>query len=231
MKVTTNTGLIEQRAKWGRRIAPVTMVLLLAGLVTNFLSINRPEYFRATLILLALGFVSAIISSYLVNNWVREPRADQILTQLLQKFGNDYLLFHYTSPVPHALVAPDGLYTVLVKNQNGEITIEGQRVSRKFDWRRLFRFFGDEGLGSPISEAQSQANKLKKFLAKTLTAEEIPEIKPVVLFTNKNVKLSVSNPAVPVMQTNELKSFLRDQAKKRTISPEQRQKLTDLLGG
>ena len=76
MKVSTNTELIENRKKWAKRIAPVTMLLLVGGLITNFLSINSPEYFRQTLILLALGFVSAIFSSNLANNWVREPRAD-----------------------------------------------------------------------------------------------------------------------------------------------------------
>jgi len=231
MKVATNMPLVEQRAKWGRRIAPVTMLLLLGGLVTNFLSINQPEYFRITLVLLGLGFISAIASSYLVNNWVREPRADQILGQLLQKFGNDYLLSNYMSPVPHVLLAPDGLYTILVKNQNGDISVEGQRVSRKFDWRRLFRFFGDEALGSPIADAQSQAGKLRRWLSKSLSEEEIPEIKPIVLFTHKNVKLSVNNPAIPVMQTNELKGYLRNQSKRRTVSSEQRQKLATILGG
>ena len=95
MKVTTNIELVENRRKWAKRIAPVTMLLLVGGLITNFLSINSPEYFRPTLILLALGFVSALISSHLANNWVREPRADQVLEQVLKKFGNDYALLNY----------------------------------------------------------------------------------------------------------------------------------------
>jgi hypothetical protein len=231
MKVTTNTPLIEQRAKWGRRVAPVTMLLLVGGLITNFLSISQPEYFRITMVLLGLGFVSAIISSYLVNHWIKEPRADQILTQLLKKFGDDYLLFHYTSPVPHALVAPDGVYAIVVKNQDGEVTVNGSRFSRKFNWMRMFKLFGDEALGSPVSEAQARVGKLRKSLAKSLAEADIPEIKPLILFTNKNLTLTVDNPTLPVLQTNELKSYLRYQAKQRTISAEQRQKLAQILGG
>ena len=117
MKVTTNTDLIENRKKWAKRIAPVTMLLLVGGLITNFLSINSPQYFRPTLILLALGFVSAIVSSHLANHWVREPRADQTLSQMLKKFGNDYLLYNYIGPVPHILIAPDAIYSFVVKNQ------------------------------------------------------------------------------------------------------------------
>lgn len=231
MKVNTNTELIEKRAKWGRRIAPLTMLFLIGGLITNFLSINQPEYFRPTIILLALGFTSAILSSNLVNKWVREPRADQVLTQLLKKFGNDYWLFNYTSPVPHALLAPNGLYTIAVKPQDGQIRVDGQRFSRKFTWQRLFRFLADESLGAPIAEAESQARKLHKSLTKRLTDEEIPEIIPLVLFTNKNVNLSVNNPAIPVMRTSELKSFLREQGKNRKISADQRKQLAGILSG
>jgi hypothetical protein len=231
MKVTTNTQLIEQRARWGKRIAPVTMLLLVAGLVTNFLSISRPEYFQITLILLTLGFISAIISSYLVNNWIREPRADQVLTQLLQKFSNDYLLFHYTSPIPHVLIAPDALYAIVVKNHDGQITVNGDRATRKFNWRRIFKLFGDESLGAPILEAEGRTKKLYKTLSKSLKPEEIPEIKSVVIFSNKAVNLIVNNPTIPVMKTNEVKSFLREQGKTRSISAEQRKKLAEILGG
>ena len=231
MKAVTNTKLVEQRAKWAKRIAPLTMLFLIGGLVTNFLSINQPEYFQPTLILLGLGFVSAIVSSHLVNHWVREPRADQTLDQLLKKFSNDYLLFNYTSAISHALVAPDGIYAIVVKNHDGQIRVEGRRFSRKFNWRRIFRLLADEGLGAPVAEAEKQAQKLNKQLGKSLAAEEIPDIKPLILFAHKNVTLTVNDPAIPVMQSNELKSFLREQGKNRAVSAEQRKKLTDILNG
>ena len=231
MKAVTNTKLVEQRAKWAKRIAPLTMLFLIGGLVTNFLSINQPEYFQPTLILLGLGFVSAIVSSHLVNHWVREPRADQTLDQLLKKFSNDYLLFNYTSAISHALVTPDGIYAIVVKNHDGQIRVEGRRFSRKFNWRRIFRLLADEGLGAPVAEAEKQAQKLNKQLGKSLAAEEIPDIKPLILFAHKNVTLIVNDPAIPVMQSNELKSFLREQGKNRAVSAEQRKKLTDILNG
>lgn len=231
MKVVTNTALVEQRANWARRIAPLTVLFLVGGLITNFLSFSQPEYFRWTLLLLGLGFFSAIVSSNLVNNWVREPRADQVLAQLLKKFGNDYLLFNYTCPIPHVLIAPDGLYVIVVKHHDGQITVKGRRVSRKFTMRRFFRFFADESLGAPIAEAENRAGRLQKLLNKSLEDEEIPEIKPVVLFSNKDVDLSVNNPDIPVMATKQFKSFFREQGKTRTVSAEQRKMLADILGG
>lgn len=231
MRVNTNTLLIENRQKWAKRIAPVTMLLLVGGLVTNFLSINNPDYFRPTLILLALGFVSAIISSHLANNWVREPRADQVLEQTLKKFGNDYTLLNYVGPAPHLLVAPDGVYTFVVKNQKGEIRINGKRVSRKFTWGRVLRFFSDEGLGSPMTEAETRAKQVAKFLHQNLSESDVPYVKPVVVFSHKEVELVINEPIVTVMKSNELKTFLRDEAKTRNTSAEQRKKLVSLLGG
>jgi len=231
MKVVTNTKLVESRTKWARRIAPLTMLFLLGGLVTNFLSISQPEYFRPTLILLALGFISAIFSSSLVNNWVREPRPDQVLGQLLKKFGNDYILFNYTTPVSHVLLGPDALYTIVVKRHDGTVTVNGRRVSRKFTWRRFFRLLGDEGLGAPITEAENQTHKLGKFLKDNLNgSEEMPEIKPMVLFSNKDLNISITDPAIPVVSSSDFKSYLREQGKNRTISTAQRKQLAQVLG-
>jgi hypothetical protein len=229
MKVVTNTKLVEQRSKWAKRVAPLTMLFLIGGLITNFLSINQPAMFRPTLILLTLGFVSAIVSSNLVNNWVREPRADQVLEQLLKKFGNDYMLFNYTSPVRHVLLAPNSLYVILVKNVDGKITVDGRRISRKFTLRRLFRLLGDESLAAPMTDAEKQVGRLHKFLSKDLVDEEIPEIKPMILFSNKNAELTVNNPAIPVMPTKGFKSFLREEGKARNISAEQRKRLAEVL--
>jgi hypothetical protein len=231
MKVSTNTKLIENRKKWAKRVAPVTMLLLVGGLITNFLSINNPAYFRPTLILLALGFVSAIFSSHLANNWIREPRADQTLGQVLKKFGNDYLLYNHIGPIPHTLIAPDAVYAVVVKNQKGEISVNGRRVSRKFTFGRLLRMFGEEGMGAPISEAQSRGSKLYKFFRKSLADDEVPYIKSIVLFSNPDAVLIVNEPEVPVLKTNELKQFLRDEGRNRTISADQRKKLAGLLAG
>lgn len=231
MRVYTNNQLITSRAKWARRIAPLTMFFLIGGLITNFMSMSQPQYFQPTLILLALGFVFATASSHLVNRWVREPRADQVLSTTLKKFGNDFALFNYTAPPPHVLLTPSRLYAVVVKNQDGRITVNGRRFSRQFTWARFFRFFADEGLGAPAAEAENRVDKLDKFLRKNLGEVELPEIKPLIIFTHKDVDLIVENSDIPVMRTNELKTYLRDQEKSRAISPPQRLKISQLLAG
>jgi hypothetical protein len=232
MKVITNTEIIETRSKWAKRIAPLTMLFLIGGLITNFMSMNRPEFFRPTMILLAFGFVFAIISSYLTNRWVREPRSDQILTNTLKKFSNEFILFNYTTSPAHVLLTPSCLFAIVIKQHDGKITVNGRRFGRGFSWKLFFRFFAEEGLGAPVSEAESGVNKLIKQLNKELASEEIPEIKPLVLFSNKDAQLTVDNPPpVPVLRSNEFKTYLRDQTKNKNISATQRKTLAQIIGG
>jgi len=231
MKAITNTQIIESRSKWAKRIAPLTMLFLVGGLITNFLSINQPQYFRPTLILLALGFVFATISSYLTNRWVKEPRADQILSSLTKKFSNEFVLFNYTISPSHILMTPSRLYVIVVKQQDGPVKVDGYRFTRSFNWRLLFRFFADEGLGSPASDVMKGVKKLDKLLRSELSEEEIPDIAPLVVFSNKNVELSIADTVVPVLKINEVKSYLRENNKTKNISASQRNNLTKIIGG
>lgn len=231
MKAFTNISLIESRSKWAKRLTPLTMLFLIGGLITNFMSMSQPEYFRPTLLLLAIGFTLSLFSSNLVNAWVREPRSDQVLTTTLKKFGNDYILFHYTTSIPHLLLTPSRLYVIVAKRQPGQITVTGDRISRKFTWMRLLRFFADEGLGSPVADAQNRVKKATKWLGGQLAAEDIPEIKPMVIFTHQEAELLVEEePSVPVMRANELKTYLRQSDKQRAVSATQRKTLVNLLG-
>jgi hypothetical protein len=232
MKIITNTEIIETRTKWARWTAPFTLILLFGGLFFNFLSLNQPEYFRFTLILLTLGFLFATVSSYLVNRWVREPRADQVLTNTLRKFGPDYALFNYTSVVSHVLLTPTRLYVIVVRPQKGEITVNKDRVSQKFTWGRLFKLFAEEGIGAPINEAQRGVTKLRNALQKELGAEQVPEIQALVIFSHKDVEFtSMEEPAAPVLRSNDLKTYLPQQNKQKLISHTQRATLAKILAG
>lgn len=233
MRVITNTDIVESRSQWAKRISPIAMFTLLTAFLLNLYSLfkpGHPEYIQYTFILLMVGLVLSMISTNLVNRWVREPRADQVLSNILKKFSKDHVLFNYTISPPHILLTPSRLYVITVKRQTGQITVKGDRFSRKFAWGRLLRFFADEGLGVPVVEAQSSVNKLHKFLTKNLTDEELPEIKPLVIFVNKDVELSVNDPVIPVMRSNGLKTYLREHDKQKAISASLRDRLIEIIG-
>jgi hypothetical protein len=57
----------------------------------------------------------------------------------------------------------------------------------------------------------------------------MPEIEPLLLFPNKKVELSITEPEVPVLRGNEFKTFLRDESKTKNISSAQRDTITEIL--
>lgn len=230
MKIVTNQEIIENRAKWARFVTPLTMVLLVGALITNFWGAPQsPIYLQITMVLMGLGLISAVVSSHLVNNWVREPRADQVLEFTLKKFSNDFALFNYTTNLRHILITPTRVYVIIIKRQDGKVAFDGKRFYREWSWKRVFRLLADEGLGVPLKEAERGVQQLRDLLAARLDEEDMPELAALILFTHKDVNLTVKDPPIPIMTTKELKSYLRDNEKTRNISNEQRKTLTELF--
>ena len=232
MQVITNTKIIESRSTWAKRISPAAMLVLLGGFVLNLYSFGKPEYTRYVFALLLLGFFLAIVSSHLVNRWVKEPRSDQVLSTTLKKFGKEFVLFNYTTKPPHILITPTRVYGIVAKRQTGDITVKGAKFSRKFSWSRFFRFFAEESMGLPDAEAENGISKLVKLLKKNgFVDEELPEIDAVIVFTDKNANVNIIEPTIPVLRGNELKSYLREHDKQHNISAPTRTRLIEIFGG
>jgi hypothetical protein len=232
MQVITNTQIIESRSKWAKRVSPAAMLVLLGGFLLNMYSFNNPEYTRYTFLLLLIGFFLAIVSSHLVNRWVREPRSDQVLSATLKKFDKAFVLFNYTTKLPHILMTPTRVYAIIAKRQTGDITVKGAKFSRKFTWARFFRFFAEESIGLPDVEAENGKANLVKLLKKNGFADEdLPEIDAVIVFTDKNANLTMIDPTLPVLRGNELKSYIRDRDKQHNISTQTRSRLIEIFGG
>jgi hypothetical protein len=235
MRIFTNDELIAKRKKLAGRVATAAMLLLMGGLLTNCYSFRggpgaiNPGLYYALLGLLAAGFIAAIISSQLVNRWVKEPRSDQVLSKVLKGFDNNHYLFNYTTSIPHVLLTPRKIYVIAARNQDGLIRFRQGRWKQPFKLRRLI-MFNEESLGNPAAEAQSYVERLRNLLADRFNDPELPEIEPVVIFTNPDVELELEEPVVPAMKGGALKEFVRRQGKGISFNAEQRQKLVDLLG-
>ena len=233
MKIITNEKLIEQRTKLVRYTSLAGLVVLGAGLVASF----NEEYYYWAIPALLLGFLLANISAYNANRYVKEPRADLELVKALRGFDNTYQLFNYTGPINHVLLGPGALYAFCIKNQDGEIRREGGRWRRNFNWRRVLFFFNEDMLGNPTRDATIQANQLRKRLVKDLDEDQIPPIEPVIVFTHPGVKLFDSDTnggaadEVPALVTKDLKKFLRDRPRGKTIDPAVSEQLVEILKG
>jgi hypothetical protein len=224
MKVITNEKLVKRQAAIGKWASLIGMGALFGGLVVSY---RWPNQLTVSFGCLIVGFMLASVGTYNMNRWVKEPRADQALTKALKGFDDKHSLYHYTLPAAHALLAPSGLFVFTVKDHHGEIRCEGEKWHHKFNWRRLLLFFGQEGLGNPTREVRGEIGRLRRFLDSSLPEADIP-IEGLIVFTNPGAKLELIDPAVPVVSSNKLKTFLR-QLKKKRISAEQRKELAEIL--
>lgn len=230
MRIVTHSKLIENRISWTKRISFAGMACLLIGFGVNVYSFNRPELGTAALVLLLIGMVAAVISSNLANSWLREPRADQYLSDMLKRFGNDYVLFNYTVGTTNILLTPTRLYVIVVRNHDGEILIKGQNFRQKFRWFHLLRFFSADGLGSPVSDAQKGIKKLTELLEANLADTPMPDIQPLIAFSNPTAILNATDPAMPIVHDREIRDYLKRHSNQNLIAAPQRDQLIAIIG-
>lgn len=229
MKVFVNEEFIQRRAKLTRWVSIAGLGVLLLGLIVSF---NKAYYFWS-LPALVIGIFLASISGFNANRYVKEPRPDQALAKALRGFDNNYHLFNYTARISHVFLTPSRVYAVLVKPQEGVVRQRGNRWRRDFSLKRLFLFFGDEGLGNLTRDAQAEAERLQNGLEEAF-GEEAPAVEALVVFTNPKTELEMQEPQtedVVVLSGKNLKKYIRAQRKGQPFSSDLRRRLVAFFKG
>lgn len=217
MKIIKNEKLIERNGKIGNWTSLGALLVLGGGM---YLSFSKPEYFVYSLVCLAVGFIMTQVGMYMGSRWGRSPRPDEKLDAGLKGLHSEFSIYHYSSPVSHLLVGPSGVWVLLPYHQGGSIQFEKNRWRLKGGSfvQKYMRIFGQEGLGRPDLEADSETKTLTKFFAKKLGESAIPEVKAILIFTNDEVELDAGDSPIPAMKTKQLKEFLRQSSKSRVLT-------------
>jgi hypothetical protein len=214
MKIKTDEKFIARKARLGKYSSLAGLVVLSLGM---FISFSKPEWFNLSLLCLVVGFGIASIGSYNVSRWVRPPRGDEVLEKALKGLSNKYQLFNYTLPSPHVLLTPFGLYVLLTKKQDGQVTYKGQdKWYQQKDFKRRLRLFfgGEQPVGNPSAELASEIASLRKYLSRRLPNQEIP-IDGAIVFLSPDLNLTVESDDLPILKPKDLKKFLTDQQKQK----------------
>jgi hypothetical protein len=93
------------------------------------------------------------------------------------------------------------------------------------------RIFGQESLGRPDIEINSELNNLQKYLTKKLDGSSIPEINPLMIFTNDAVEIESEDAPLPAIKLKQAKEFIRQKAKERKLSTMSIQEINAALAG
>ncbi len=229
MKIIKNETLIERNGKIGQWTSLGALLVLGLGM---YISFSKPDLFIYSIVSLVVGFMMTQIGMYMGSRWGRSPRPDEKLDAGLKGLHSEFNMYHYSSPVSHLLVGPSGVWVLLPYHQRGSITFEKNRWKMKGGGflQAYMRIFGQENLGRPELDAENEVKALHKFLAKKMDAANIPEIKPILVFTTEEAELDAGDSPIAALKIKQLKEFMRQGGKNRSLSNEQIKKLTEVLG-
>jgi hypothetical protein len=229
MKVVTNLKLIKRNAKIGQFTSVGALVVLGIGL---YISFKMPDKFAYSLGALLLGFFMSQIGMYYGNRWGRSPRPDEMIDKSLKGLGRDYSVYHYVTSAAHLLVGPAGIWTMMPYYQSGKIIYEKKRwKSRGGGFLQSYlRLFGQENMGRPEIESETEIEATKRYLSKILSeGSELPPIHTLLLFTSPKVDLQVVDAPLPALTPKDLKDFMREKGKENPIGDLMLGKLQELL--
>jgi hypothetical protein len=229
MKIIKNEKLIARNGKIAQWTSLGALGVLGLGM---YLSIARPELFAYSLVCLVVGFLMTQVGMYMGNRWGRSPRPYEKLDAGMKGLHSEFHLYHFASPVSHLLVGPAGIWVLIPYHQGGKIYYEKNRWKNKGGgfFAGYMRLFGQEGIGRPDLEAETEIEIVKKFFRKNITDENaIPEVKAALVFTNDNVELEANDSPIPAMKLKQLKEFMRQMSKNRALSSAKIAEITALL--
>ncbi|HSL43881.1 MAG TPA: hypothetical protein VK897_10655 [Anaerolineales bacterium] len=228
MKIIKNEKLIKRNGTIGNWTSLAAIVVLGIGM---YISFTRTELITYTLIALVLGFTLTQIGMYMGNKFGRSPRPDERLDAGLKGLQNEYTLYHYTTPASHLLVGPAGAWLIKPYHQRGYVSFAKNRwrIGGGGFFQSYMRIFGQEGLGRPDIEIESEIDSLRKYLLKHMDESEIPQINPLMVFTNDNVEIDAEGAPIPAIKLKQFKEFIRQKAKEKKVPAEMLNRLKTAL--
>jgi hypothetical protein len=218
MKIIKNEKLIKRNGQIGQWTSLGALVVLGIGM---YISFTRSELFIYSIAALLIGFTLTQVGMYMGNRYGRSPRPDEKLDAGLKGLQNEFVMYHYNTPASHLLVSPAGIWVLFPYHQRGQVTYKKNR------WRNsgggflqgYMRIFGQESIGRPDLEMDSDIRALKKYFAKQMDEADIPEINAMMVFTSDDVEIDADDAPVTAMKLKQIKDFFRQKAKEKPITP------------
>jgi len=202
MQSVVNEPFLKKRATYARWGSYLGIGALFVGLVTS------TRYPLLAYLFLLIGLLGATFGSYMTNRYVREPRADQTLEDVLNGLDKRYRLYSYYLPSDHVIASHFGLTALVAKPQEGEITYDGGRWHHKAGWRKLLQLFGEPSLSKPDQELEREVGFVAEWIGEVMPEQDIP-VSGVIVFTSPRVALNVTGLPVSAVTSSDLADHMK----------------------
>ena len=226
MRVVIN----EAQIKRNRQISHALFFVSLAGMGIGFFysfTSDPAQGNQISCFIMPLLLLMTLTSVRMANNWIREPRPVDVLSDALKGLGKKYSIFHHILPAQHVLIAPEGVFAIKTVWQDRQYRVEGKKWHGEEGlMRKLNGYMRQDLLGNPFQDALLEAQQMQKFVDKIAPDAGI-EVQPLVVFINSAASFEAEEPLFPVLYADSkkkpsLKNYLRDQknADRATLSEE-----------
>lgn len=222
MKIIKNEKLIKRKGTIGNWMNLSAIAILGGALYVTFTNQTNSQMILYSYIALFAGLILMQIGMYMGIRYGRSPRPDEKLDAGLKGLPGDYTLYHYTTPASHLLVGPAGVWLLMPYHQRGEVSYRKNRwrISGGGALQAYMRIFGQEGMGRPDAEIDSELRNIRRHFAKQMDESAVPEVRPLMIFTSDDVQIDAEDAPVPALKLKQVKDFLRQKAKEHKLSAE-----------
>ncbi len=229
MNVSSNSKLIERNKKISQIVLYSSLALLTLGFLWSF---TNPNTSQATLsyFILIPAYILVQVSIYMANKWGRSPRPDEIIVNSLKGLNNQYYLFNYTTDVPHLLVGPAGIWIIKPYHHSGEISYNSdkKRYEQKGGPGFITKLFAQESLPNIERESKMYLADYQSYMQKNhLAIERSPQV--VNLFFSEKAQINAKNAPELCIHADKFKEYLRQAAKKISLSDEEIKRILDQI--
>ncbi len=228
MIIVRNEKLVTRNNRIGKYSGILSIVILAGGM---YLSFQYQEKITYSLLALIVGFTLSQIGIFYANRFGRSPRPDEELDAALKGLDDQYVLYHYQSPVSHLLVGPAGLWMMLPYTQKGKIIFQEKRGRwKKIGGNFYTRFFAQDSIGSPEKEISDGIKRIQKSFGR-IPELVLPGIQAALIFTDEKAVVEADNAPFPTLHARQLKKLIRKEAKgEYSLSTTTRKTIQDYLG-
>ena len=226
MKQYLNQRKVKLYNKLSKAMILIGLILLISSLVLSF---TRPETMNQLLITVIAGTLISQAGLALFNNWGKQPRIDQIFDGAFKGFDNRYAIFHYKLGASHALICPTGVYALIPRQDDGEITYSEGKWWEQVQKRGFFRRSGRKRLNRIEDHAKAQARTMQQSIQKALPETDI-SVQPILVFISKDALVKVDHAPVLTVHIKKLKSLVRRLPKVKSLDAMEIERLAKAVG-
>jgi hypothetical protein len=215
MNIYLHEGLLKELMARAKRLQTIGIVLIAVSFLLSLFSFNIDTTY---LIFLAYPFLLVGFPLWTMGRAnVRRlsgPQADTVLNNELRGLNAKYSLHHYAQVgdmyIPHMLITPDGIITMVTSDAVGPVTCKGGPNGDR--WRAPSNFLDrltglKPPIGNPSLELQATVEAAKSLLQQ-IGKPDTP-VKALAVFT-RNPEIAVDECAFAAVPMNEVRGALAD---------------------